>query len=153
MQDCRVPWKKSLNTAQLTFFLKLATFVKTLKFVQNIVRNSAVAWNWSFGFLTKKANFEQKRQLHRVFWSKFRATGQLRTVFHTSFTFRTIRANLKQNDGCAEWSEANFEQQHGCARCFLEVLSKKANRISWILLTTHTNLGKLTVGNPLTHKL
>ena len=34
-----------------------------------------------------------------------------------------------------------------------QVLSKTANRISWILLTTHTNLGKFTVASPLSHKL
>ena len=120
---------------------------------QKRLRNCRFAWNWPFGFLTIKANFEQKRQLRRVFWSQFRATGQLRTVFYKRFTFRTIQANLKQNDSCAEWFEANFDQQHGCARCFLKVLSKTANRISWILLTTHTNLGKLTVASPLSHKL
>ena len=117
------------------------------------MRHSAVAWNRPFGFWTKKANFEQKRQLRRVILSQFRATGQLRTVFHTSFTFRVIRANLKHNDSCAEWFEANFEQQHVCARCFLKVLSKTANRVSWILLTTHINLSKLTVASPLSHKL
>ena len=87
-----------------------------------------------------------------MFWRQFRATGQLRTVFHTSFTFRTIRANWKQNNSCPEWFKANFEQQYGCERCFLQVLSKIANRISRILLTTQTNLGKLKVARPLSHR-
>ena len=38
----------SKHSVQLTFCLKLATFVKNLKFVKNTVRNSAVAWNWLF---------------------------------------------------------------------------------------------------------
>ena len=85
---------------------------------------------------------QEKRQLCRVFWGQFRETEQLRTVFYTSFTFRTMRVNLNQNDSCAEWLKANFKQQHGCARCFLQVSSKTANQISWILLTTHTNFSK-----------
>ena len=113
-----------------------------------MVRNSAVAWNWPFGFSTKKANSEQKRQLRSVFWRQFRATGQLRTVFHTSFTFRTIRANLKQNTV----AQSDLRPISSNSTCFLQVLSKTANQISWILLTTHTNLGKLTVASPLSHR-
>ena len=86
-----------------------------------------------------------------MFWRQFSATGLLRRVFWTWFSFLPKVTNFKQNDSCAEWFEANFEQQHGCARCILQVLSKTANRTSWILLTTQINLGKLKVASPLSH--
>ena len=50
----------------------------------------------------------------------------MRTVFSSSFTFVAIRANLKQKDSCVVWLGANFEEQHGCARCLLQVLSRRA---------------------------
>ena len=45
--------------------------------------------------------FEAKRQLRSVIWGQFRATGTLCTAVFTGFGLLTIRANLKQNDGCA----------------------------------------------------
>ena len=43
--------------------------------------------------------------------------------FLTGFSYLTIRANLKQNDSCAVGLGNNFEQQHGCAQCFEQVLA------------------------------
>ena len=67
--------------------------------------------------------FEAKQQLRSVIWGQFRATGTLCTAVFTGFGFLTIRANLKQNDSCAECFDANFEQQDSCARCFAQVLA------------------------------
>ena len=51
------------------------------------------------------------------------------------------------------WFGANFEEQHCSARFFLQVISKTANGISWILLTTHSNLGKFSITRDLSQKL
>ena len=72
------------------------------------------------GVLHKFKLFNKRHQ----FW----LTGQLRTQFLTGFIFLTVRPNLEQNERCAVWLRGNFEQQHGCARCFLQVLSKTANQ-------------------------
>ena len=77
----------------------------------------------NFKLFNKSRQFQAKRQLHRVFWRQFRAKRECKLEFLTNFSFLTIRANLKQNDSCAVWVEANFEQQHGCARCFGQVLA------------------------------
>ena len=80
-------------------------------------------------------------------------------------------ANFEQHDSCARcftqalpsekygpiWSKTTVAQSDlrpisSNSTCFLQVLSKTANQISWILLTTHTNLGKLTVASPLSHR-
>ena len=59
-----------------------------------------------------------KRQLRSVSWGQFRATARLRTVFWTSFSFLRNVAHFKQNDSCAVWFGANFEQQESCSRRF-----------------------------------
>ena len=69
---------------------------------------------------------------HRVFHTsllffkkrhQFELTGQLRTQSPTGFSFLTIRPNWKQNNSCADWLGANFEQHESCARRFSQVLS------------------------------
>ena len=77
----------------------------------------------NFKLFNKSRQFQAKRQLHRVFWRQFRATGKLCTAFFTGLGFLTIRANFKQNDSCAQCFDANFEQQESCARCFGQVLA------------------------------
>ena len=44
------------------------------------------------------------------------ATGQLRTVYFTSFMFLNNASKLKQNKSCAVWIMASFKEQHSCAR-------------------------------------
>ena len=53
-----------------------------------------------------------------MFWRQFGATGQLRTVFLTRFSFLTKVTNYKQNDSCEECFDAYFKQLDSCARCF-----------------------------------
>ena len=77
----------------------------------------------NFKLFNRRRQFQAKRQLRRVFWRQFRAKRELQLEFLTNFSFLTIRASLKQNDSCAVLVEANFEQQHGCARCFGKVLA------------------------------
>ena len=72
------------------------------------------------------------------FDANFQAKRELGTEFLTSLSFLTIRANWKENDSYAVWVEANFEQQHGCARCFLQVLSKRANE-SFLDIIVHSH--------------
>ena len=71
--------------------------------------------------------FEAKRRLRKVFLRQFRATGQLPTMFCTSFSFLTKGANSKQNDSSAECFDANFEKQESGARCFPQGLPSKQN--------------------------
>ena len=52
--------------------------------------------------LNNTGQFKAKRQLRSVIWGQFRATGQFCTAFFRGFCFLTMRANLKQNDSCAE---------------------------------------------------
>ena len=98
-----------------------------------------------FGFLTMRANVKQNDSCAEGFLTpissrrtvahsvldksylfnktnQFRLTRQLRMQFLTGFSFLTIRANLKQNDSWAVGLGNNFEQQHGCTRCFRQVL-------------------------------
>ena len=58
-----------------------------------------------------------------MFWRQFRATGQLRTVFSTSFSLLTKVAKFKKNDSCAQCFDATFGQQDSCGRCFGQVLA------------------------------
>ena len=46
-----------------------------------------------------------------MFRPQFQATRQLRTEFLTSFSFLTIVASFKKSDSCADYFDANFEQQ------------------------------------------
>ena len=56
-------WKlASKNSAQLTFCLKLATLVKKLKRVQNIVCNCPVDWNWRENTLRNRPVAKNRRQ-------------------------------------------------------------------------------------------
>ena len=75
--------------------------------------------------LSHKLQVKQREYFVRLFNKRrqFRLTGPMRTEFLTGFCFLTIRFNLKQNDSCAVWLGANFEQQHGCARHFWQVLA------------------------------
>ena len=63
-----------------------------------------------------------------MFWRQFRATGQLRTVFWTSFSFLSKDAKFEQIDSCAECFDANLKQQDSCARCFGQVLDFNRSR-------------------------
>ena len=55
----------------------------------------------NFKRFNKRHQFQAKRQLRSLFRLQFQATGQLPTMFCTSFSFLTRRANLKQNESCA----------------------------------------------------
>ena len=66
------------------------------------------------GVFDKSSPYNKRHQ----FW----LTGQLCTDFLIGFSFLTKRPNLKQNESCAVWLGVNFEQQHGCARCFRQVV-------------------------------
>ena len=72
---------------------------------------------------SSRFTFQAKRHLRSVIWGQFRATGKLFTAFFTRFGFLRIRANLRENDSCAECFDANFKQQDNCARCFAQVLA------------------------------
>ena len=61
--------------------------------------------------------------LRTVFWPKFQATGQLRTVFCTRFSFFRKVANFKNKHSFAECFDANFEHQDSCAWCFAPALA------------------------------
>ena len=80
-----------------------------------------------FWLFKKCGIFKAKRELRSLIWGQFRGPGNLSTLFFTSFGFLTVRANLKQNDGCAECFDANFEQQGNCALCFGQVLAFQQN--------------------------
>ena len=58
-----------------------------------------------------------------MFWHQFKATGQLRTVFWSSYRFLTKDAKFKQIDSCAECFDANFEEKDSWARCFGQVIA------------------------------
>ena len=53
-----------------------------------------------------------------MFWRHFRATGQLRTVFWTSFSMLSKDAKLKQIGSCAKCFDATFGRQDSCAESF-----------------------------------
>ena len=71
----------------------------------------------------KIRQFQAKRKFRRVFSRRFRATGQLKTLFWTSFRFLTKDANFKQNETCAVCFDANFGQQESCAQSLGQVLA------------------------------
>ena len=77
----------------------------------------------NFKLFNKSRQFQGKRQMPSVFWRHFRATGQLHTMFCTSFSFLTKDANSKKNDSCAEHLDANFAQNESCARSFSQALA------------------------------
>ena len=66
-----------------------------------------------------------------MFWWQFRATGQLRTVFWTSFSLLTKFAKFKKNDSCAECFDANFKQKDICARFLRQVLAIEQKSPIW----------------------
>ena len=70
-----------------------------------------------------------------MFSRQFGATGQLRTVFWTSYRLLTKDAKFEQIDSEAECFKANFEQQDSCARCFTQGLAFLEN---WPILRTRT---------------
>ena len=53
-----------------------------------------------------------------MFGRQFQSTGQLHTMFWTSFSFLSKVANFKQNVNCAECFDANFQQQDSSAGYF-----------------------------------
>ena len=61
--------------------------------------------------------------LRTVFWPKFQATGEFRTVFFTRFSFFRKVANFKNKDSFAECFDANFEHQDSCGGCFAPALT------------------------------
>ena len=58
-----------------------------------------------------------------MFWCHFRATGQLRTVFWTSFSLLSKDAKFKQIECCAQCFDENVKQQDSCAQCFAQGLA------------------------------
>ena len=96
-------------------------------FLMPFSSNSKVAHN-----VLHKFNWKRFFKVLRTFliFLQFRATGQLRTVFGTSFSFLTIRAAWKKNDSSAVWFGANFKQPHSCAGCWAQVFCKTANQSS-----------------------
>ena len=71
----------------------------------------------------------------------------------TSFSFLTIRANLKKNDSCAVCFVVNFKQQHSYARFLRKFYLKQQIEDPWILLTELTHLGKFTVARCLSRNV
>ena len=53
---------------------------------------------------------------------------EFHALFCTGFSFLTHVANFKKSNSYVERFDANFKQQHSCARFFAEVLPKTANR-------------------------
>ena len=136
--------KKELRTEFLTSF-SLLTIRANWK--QN---NSCEVW-FEANLETQEScarRFSQPlaSQQYGLIWSKttvaqsvltpISSKKSFRTEFLTTFSFLTIRANLRENESSAVWLEANFEQQHGCSRCFLQILSKTANK-SFLDITVH----------------
>ena len=66
-----------------------------------------------------------------MFWRQLPATGQLRTVFWTSFNLLTKVANFKKIDSCAECFDANFKKQDSCARSLGQVLAIEQKSPIW----------------------
>ena len=81
-------------------------------FLTPISSNRTVAHGVLNKFLlfNKSRQFQEKRKLRRVFWRRFSATGQLRGVFGTRFSFLTKVTNFRQNDSSADCFDTNFEQ-------------------------------------------
>ena len=77
----------------------------------------------NFKRFNKRQQFQAKLHLRSLFRREFQATGQLPTMFCTSFSFLTRRANLKQNESCAVWFGASFEQHESCAQRFPQALA------------------------------
>ena len=86
-------------------------------------RTVAHALLGKFKLFNKSRQIQGKRQLGTVLWRHLRATGQLRTVFMTSFSLLRKVAKFKKNDSCAESFDANFKQRDSCERCFGQVLA------------------------------
>ena len=97
-----------------------------------------------------------------MFWRHFRATGQLRTVFWTSFSMLSKDAKLKQIGSCAKCFDSTFGRQDSCAQSvgqFLACYQKTANSskstvaqsvltpISSIRTVGHCLLGKFKLFN------
>ena len=107
----------------------------------------SIKWTVAHGVLDKFKLFNnirkllEKRQLRSVFRRQIRATGQLRTVFWTSFRLLTKDAKFKQTVSRGEclnqkfqstgqlhtmfWTSfsfltkvANFKRNESCAECF-----------------------------------
>ena len=53
---------------------------------------------------------------------------EFRALCCTVLSFLTHVLNFKKSNSYVERFDANFKQQHSCARCFAEVLPKTANR-------------------------
>ena len=85
----------------------------------------------NFKLFNKRRQFQAKRQLRRVFWRQFRAKRELQLEFLTNFSFLTIRANLKQNDSCAVWFGANFEEHGSSAQRFSQALASQQYGLIW----------------------
>ena len=79
------------------------------------------------------ANFKQQDSCARCS-GEVLACYQKSPISRKSTVAESVFTPISSNSKLAH----NFEQQHGCALCLLQVLSKRANRISWILLTKHT---------------
>ena len=66
-----------------------------------------------------------------MFRRQFRATGQLRTVFWTSFSLLTKVVTFKKIDCCVESFDANFKQQDSCPRSLGQVLAIEQKSPIW----------------------
>ena len=66
-----------------------------------------------------------------MFWRNCELTGQLHMMFFTSYRFLTIVANFKQNDSCAEFFDATFNQLESSARCFTQAFPSEQYGPNW----------------------
>ena len=71
-----------------------------------------------FTFLREDAFFLKFEVAHTDLTSQFRHIFSCALRFAQIFGCLTPGVNFKETDSCAECLNANFEQQHICARCF-----------------------------------
>ena len=90
------------HTAQLSFCLKVTCIVKDLNFVQNTVRNCAVAENWIKTFCTTVA---QRAQLCRCIKFAPKHTAQLFFCFNLVYIIKDLRHVAKQGAQLLHYSK------------------------------------------------
>ena len=101
--------------AQCSAFLEKSPISRTTTVSQSLLTpissNRIVAHGVcnNFKLVNERRRVQSNRQLRRVFWRQFRATGQLRTVLWTSFSLLTKLAILKQNDS---WQRHETRNRH-----------------------------------------
>ena len=136
--SCARPFSQALPSQQYRLIWSKTTVAQGVLPLISSRRTVAHGVLDKFELFKKCRPFQAKRQFRSVILWPISSNRELRTEFLTTFSFLTLRANWKQNDSSAVWVEANFEQQHGCARCFLQVLSKTANE-SFLDIIVHSH--------------